>query len=397
MARRLPSLIALVAVLLLAFPTAALAAYSAAIAAPENAVVNGSTEVRVRVERGVGDLGITGLKLRPAGGGEWVTVECASNCRRSDRSQVYAFDLDPRSGAPFGDQPLPNGSFTLDAVVSRDLGGSDREVGQLTLALRVPGSAVGGLAATVEGGDVRLAWSRAPEPDILRYRVERCEGACEADGDWVPVEDVGPGASSHTHAPGPGEHSFRVVTVRDAGDDGDGTFETVSSPTTAEVARPTPSESPSPSPSPSPSDRDDDGDGDPDEDGATDGAGGAADRGPRPGAVPDLEATPRRDGPQVRSGRAPAVALGRGGSGIPDLPAIGDVFSSELDYSGEVPDLTAPETADAEVVLSAPGRSSGSFLGRLTDPNRIAVPIAGGLLMTAVGLHLWRWLRVPMS
>lgn len=409
MARRLPSLIAAVAVLLLASPTAAFAAYAATVTAPDGAVVRGPAQVRIQVERGSIDLGIRGAKVRPVGGGDWHALECISDCGRGSRSPVFALELDPRTGAPFATSPMANGDLTLETVVERDMGGSDRSAGQVRLSLRVPGSPVGGLAATVDGSDVRLAWTRPREPDILRYRVERCAASCDAGGDWEALDDVAPSASSYGDDPGVGTHRYRVVTVRDAGDDGDGTIETASSPITAEVRRPEPDETASPSPSPSPSDSD----GDPDRDGsgdeddeAADGGSSDDDRTPTAPALGDAPALERdtsrseRRSTDIRTGRAPSVALGNGGSGIPDLPAIGDVFSTELDYSGEVPDIAPSEPVDPDeddqVVLATPGRSSGSFLGRLTDPNRVAVPIAGGLLMTAIGLHLWRWLRVPL-
>ncbi|MEX0836674.1 MAG: hypothetical protein WD010_11315, partial [Nitriliruptor sp.] len=147
--------------------------------------------------------------------------------------------------------------------------------------------------------------------------------------------------------------------------------------------------------------------------GSADGSGsGDGESGDGSGGDRDGDAAGTADGPRrspsrsldlsPRTGRAPSVSLGRGGSGVPELPGVGDIFRGSLDYG-----LDDPEAADArgdapapgdddEVVLSAPGNGAGSFVGRLTDPNRIAVPIAGGLLMTAISLHLWRWLRVPI-
>jgi hypothetical protein len=39
--------------------------------------------------------------------------------------------------------------------------------------------------------------------------------------------------------------------------------------------------------------------------------------------------------------------------------------------------------------------STGGMFDRMADNERIATPIAFGLVLTATGLHLWRWLRVP--
>ena len=95
-----------------------------------------------------------------------------------------------------------------------------------------------------------------------------------------------------------------------------------------------------------------------------------------------------------RNAPAPDVGSGRGGFGIPELPRVGDVFRGELDFDGDG-SREGGEDAD-EVVLSSPSGGSGSFLGSGEEAERIAVPIAGGLLLTAIGLHLWRWLKVPL-
>lgn len=437
MVRRLPHLFALVAVLLLAMPTAALA-YTARLEKPANGAVTGTTEVHVRVSREFGDVGIRGLRVRPAGGGELRGTECVSDC--GGRHPTFSFSFDPRTGAPFGGGILPNGPYEFEGIISRELGARDTSIGTFRLNLRVPGSAVGGLAATANGTAVRLAWSRAPEPDIVGYRIERCAGTCDGGGNWRAIADALASASAFNDEPGVGKHSYRVVTIRSGGDDGN--IETVSSPVGTEIEPPA-------SPPPAPGDGDGTGgtggdetggDGNGNGNGSGSGSGGGGSGGDgngrgdgasrsggedrsvgtaRTGDAPDLgdgeaptaEASPRaadarsadRSG-GVRSGKAPSVALGRGGSGIPELPAIGDIFRGELDYAAQDPEAASgtsgrdgAATSGDEVILSAPGSSSGSFIGQLSDPNRIAVPIAGGLLMTAIGLHLWRWLRIPLK
>jgi hypothetical protein len=414
-ARRLPRVIALAVLLLLCLPTAAFADYSSRLEAPSNGVVTGKTEIQVRVNRDPLDVPVTGVRVRPATGGEWQRTTCKSGCD-GERSSVHAFDLDPRSGAPFGDGIMPNGTFQFDVRASRSLNQDPVVVGRLSLSLRVPGSAVGGLAATVSDQSVRLAWSRAPEPDIDGYRVERCAGTCDGSGTWRSQGTTSPSASSFTDEPGVGTHSYRVVTVRSGG--GDGRIETVSSPVTAEVE-------PAPA-SPATSEGESSGDG-----GSGDGngdAGGSSqpgsgtsdrDRSPRSADAPSLsrDGTPTSDASPstaprsstsrsggLRFGSAPSVSLGRGGAGIPELPGIGDIFRGELDYSADDPQTAGGQGNGGEggdegdeVLLGAPGGGNGTFLSQITDPNRVAVPIAGGLLMTAVGLHLWRWLRIPLA
>jgi hypothetical protein len=399
--RRLPHVIALAAIVLLSVPTAASAAYSVRVESPDNRVVTGAKEIQVRVSRELTDPVVTGLRVRLASGGELRPTSCVSDCDRRDRDPVFAFDLDPRSGAPFATSGLRNGPLEIEGVVSREIG-EDRSVGTFTLVLRVPGSAVGGLAATTEGTTVRLAWRRAPEPDVEGYRIERCAGACDASGAWEALGSASASASSFSDEPGVGQHSYRVVTIRDGGDGGDRSIETVSSPTTATVEPPARASDTGGS-----SGSGGNGNGGDGTEAAGDRDGGTSEGG-RGADAPDLASRgsaatsgsrPGRD----RSGTAPTIPSGRGAAGIPNLLVDPDLFEGELDYSGLEPrlggaDRDVPEPgADDEVLLGSPADGDGSFLGALTDPNRVAVPIAGGLLMTAIALHLWRWLRFPIT
>ncbi len=412
MARRLSHLVALVALLALAVPTAAYAEYSVQLVTPENGMVSGTTEVQLRINRDRIDPSVTEARVRPASGGDVHAMRCVSGC--DSRSPVYAFDLDPRRGDPFGTGPMANGPLELEVMISRQIG-DDRNLGRRTLNLRVPGSAVSGLSASVEGEQVRVAWSRAPEPDVTGYRVERCRGACNNGGDWSSRgADQAASASSFTERVRPGTYSYRVVTLRATG--GDGTIETTSSAVAVEVVEPEPVPTEPDGPgspgsggngdgAPGGSDADGTGsdDGDDGGDGGDDGdRAGGRDADGTTAADGARHSSSRSSGLSIRSGRAPSVAFGRGGSGVPELPGVGDIFRGSLDYGVDDPDAADPRGdapapgSDDEVVLSAPGGGAGSFVGRLTDPNRIAVPIAGGLLMTAIGLHLWRWLRVPI-
>jgi hypothetical protein len=80
------------------------------------------------------------------------------------------------------------------------------------------------------------------------------------------------------------------------------------------------------------------------------------------------------------------------GSGLFAYP-----FFTEL-YTGQVvQERLADEFASIRVVLAAPGRSDSRFLGVFGEPERLAPPLAGGLLFTAIGLHLWRWLEDPLT
>lgn len=418
MVRRLPHVVAIAAIVLLSVPTAASAAYTARVEAPDNAIVTGAKEVQVRVSRDLVDPAITGFRVRLASGGELQPTTCVRDCERRDRNPVFAFDLEPRTGAPFATSGLPNGPLELEGIVSREVGG-DRSVGTLTVTLRVPGSAVGGLAATAEDRTVRLAWRRAPEPDIEGYRIERCAGACDGSGAWEALDRVSASASSVSDQPGVGEHSYRVVTVRDGGDGGDRTIETVSSPVAVTVAPPREGGNGGDNGNGGGNGNGSNG-GNDSGNGGDNGNGGDGDGGDASGSPEGDDAaserdrsgsTGSRDGASrssrnsgIRSGSAPSLSLGRSGERVPDVPDVAEVFEDELDYSDVDPEVASPDreappsdTGNDEVILGAPGQGERTFLGAMTDPDRVAVPIAGGLLMTAMGLHLWRWLKFPMA
>jgi hypothetical protein len=393
--RRSALVVASVTALLLALPTAAAAEYRARLVAPGSGVVTGPVEVQVQVSRELIDPEVRGVQVRAVDADRAHPAECVTDC--GSRSPVFAFALDPRTGSPFSERALANGTLEVEVVVSRAVGG-ERSAGRVPLALEVPGSAVGGLSATVTDGGVRVAWSRAPEPDVTGYRVERCSSGCDADDGWDHRIDVAASATAHTERPDPGTHRYRVVTIRPTGSDG--SIETVSSPVAADVAPP-PQASPSsgsevrdegpapPGDGPDPSATEDVGTGER-------AVAGAASAGPA--GAPD--AGDRSRAPD-RAGRSPSVELRRSGAAIPDLPLVGELFRDTLDYGSDAATTRTPAPRpgpeDGEVVIAAPVGGSGTFVGRLTDPDRVAVPLAGGLLLTAAGLHLVRWLRLAQG
>jgi hypothetical protein len=387
--RRLPHVVAIAAIALLLFPTAAAPPYSLAVENPGNGTVSRALDVKVRVNSDLTDPRVTGLRVRLASGGDPVEATCVDAC--GERGPVFSFPLDPRAGAPFADGPLPNGRTAFEAIVSRELGDDQRLA--FDLNLRVPGSAVGGLAATIEDRKVRLAWRRAPEPDIERYRVERCGGVCgDESGSWEALRETQPSASSFTDEPGDGEFSYRVVTIRSTG--GDGALETVSSPVVAEVVAVANGNGDGSG-----------GDGNGDEaDGNGNGGNGNGDGADDRPQRPERPRSESRERP--RSGSAPSISSGERGAPRESagVPEVADAFEPELDYSGMDARLrggdggSTPDDTDIddEVIVGAPRDGDGTFFGALTDPDRVAVPIAGGLLLTAVGLHLWRWLKIPI-
>lgn len=415
--RRLAAATALAGLLLLCLPAGAWAEPSVTLAGPTDGVVRERTELRIEVQRQDGFETLRGgARARPTSGGTWVDLDCVGNCE-SDRSRVYGIEVDPRSGAPFFSRTPANGQLDLDVQVDyrRNLQNRSRTV-TFPLVFDAPGSPVTDLVADVSPDGVRLTWNRAPEPDISGYRVERTDAA----GKTSQLADLDQGATNLADGAAPGAYTYRVVTIRPSGRSG--THETSA---TVDVSVPEPE--PTPPPASGGNGGGDGGgngnggggsgggngggsgggDGGGDRGGSSsggsssrDGGSGSTDGADRSGSSGSSSRAPRSSTP-----RAPSIQFER--RGIPSLSSA-DGFSGELDYGAELPEVAgegrdaeadADPDGDDEVVLANPGRGSGggTVLERLTDPDRVAIPIAGGLLLTAVGLHLWRWLRIPLS
>lgn len=424
MVRRLFHTLALVATLLLVAPVAAVA-YNVDTLTSDGqrgtVTVTPSTEfVEIRVGFSGSEPRPTRLRVNIGGDGDRVNAPCVrGDCRTTafGGSAVFRLPFTARGG-PFASPTdrIANGDVQLNIVADRAVGGATG-LGNVTVRLDVPGSQVTSLSQSVSDQEVQLSWTPAPEAGISGYRVERI-----TDGRTTEVTTTS--GSSATDTPGPGDHRYRVVTVRPKA--GSGVHEAASSTVTASVAAPPP---------PPPSD-DDDGDegsggdgsgsnGGSGNGGSGNGSGSGSNGGSGGGtaSAPDLGGSSSNgsngsddadeaddaDEPEVaarerrerRTTSAPNVSSGRGGFGIPELPLVGDVFRGELDFGEDEGEGTGSgtrgEDAD-EVILSSPAGGGGSFLGvGGDDAQRIAIPIAGGLLLTAIGLHLWRWLKVPLA
>ena len=362
------------------------------------------TDVRVEITKDSRVEPISRARVRLRRGGEtvgdWVDMACKQRCSDEDVQQTWgpADDrkLDPATGAPFASSgPLRNGTYELEILVERGrfldpVRGSD------DIRLSVPPTAPREVAAERDGDEVRVTWKRAPEPDVTGYRVERRGG----DG-WSEIATTSD--ARHVDEPGPGTYRYRVVTLRDDGRGG--TLEKASSEREVEI------------PEPEPEDESDDGDGssggnddggnaaggngsgDGNEDGNGNGAsqddGGASDA-----SESETSSSSSRERRSSTS-RAPSLGSGRSGQ-IPSVfgrsPETADpeAFSEELDFgdaaNGNGNGDGDGNGADDDVVLST-GR--GGAFDRMVDGERVATPIALGLVLTATGLHLWRWLRVP--
>jgi hypothetical protein len=389
--RRTAALLVLVAALALVLPSAVLAA-GAALRGPADGVVTEATTLDVRVTREpyeaitAIDLGLRRGDAAVEGSVTRRLCEGLRECPNSEGSADYRVPFDPRTGEPFlrpdDARILPNGAYSLQVSITV---GRDVQEHALDLLLSAPPSSPADVRAAASGQRVDLAWRRAPEPDVAGYRIERA-------GEGGPWEDRGQAAASadtFVDEPGPGTHRYRVVALRPDGRGG--TYRAASREVGVTVEAPPADAAGGDEVSGEGGGAADDGSGEAAPADASGPDGDVAD-----GDVAEADA-PRRSGARSgASGRArlvPSVSLERGGADTPPLPWDDpDHYEETLAYGG--PDREDPSAdRDDDVLLSVPGL--GSFGGGV-DTDRAAVPIAGGLLMTAVGLHLWRWLRVPL-
>jgi hypothetical protein len=392
--RRLAAVAATVVVVLLLAAPAALAA-TAAVTSPSD-TVRGPVDLKVTVtkESRLEPISRVRARLQRNGDhvGERIDLVCQERCGNDHDSEVWGprddKRLDPATGAPFEvGGPLANGEYVVQIRVDRDrfldpIETTDR------IRLAAPPTAPGDVTAERDGGTVAVSWSASPEPDITGYRVERREG-----DDWKDLATTS--ETGHADEPGPGSHAYRVVALRDDGRGG--TLEKASSSTEVEI----------PEPDAGNGDGNGNGNGDGSGDGGSgngggsgDGNGGGSDDGGgddgQDGAdAGDDESSASSSGRSPRSSspaRAPSLGSDRSGS-IPSVfgrdPASADpdAFSEQLDFGD-------PADGDDDVVLSTRDGFRGT-VDRILDAERVATPIAFGLVLTATGLHLWRWLRVP--
>jgi hypothetical protein len=393
--RRTAAIAALVAAFTLALPTAVLAA-EVALRAPVDGVVTGPTDLEVRLTREpfeaitAADAGLRRDGKPLDGSRSVILCEGWRSCPNSETSSDHRIPFDPRTGTPFLPEDaariLPNGLYELRVTITVNNAAEQRS---LELTLSVPPSAATDVQASAERGTVSLRWTRAPEPDITGYRVER---RTEPAG-WTAVGDVSASASTFADEPGAGTHRYRLVTLRPKGEGG--TYEVTSSDAEVTVAA-------AASDADGGRDRTDGGEGD-----ATGSGSGGEDA---TGHDEDGEGTEEdREAATASSSRSRSVSqrsasglqaptFQRGTARTPGVPGDGqdpDFFEETLSYDGDPIAAERPDRDDrGEVLLSVPG--VGSLSGALDD-QQAAVPIAGGLLMTAIGLHLWRWLKLPVT
>lgn len=370
------------------------------------------------------------VRLADLGGASQIGSAVDATCTGGDCSSDSTWtagSFDPASMAPFGG-PACNGGYQVQVQVD------DGAWSGNAVRISRPPSAPRDVSVTPGTEQATVSWSAAANPDVVGYRVERRTG-----GGWQSVAQVGAGTRTVTDDDvAAGDVEYRVSTLRGDGladgapaapcADTDPDLATASAPVATTVrapatapgsstdgpTRPTPSSSPSDDGSTGGTTDDGGAGGSGDGDGGTtgdgteapsDGGATAADD----GTTDDGAAAPaRRPGNRV----APPTALGttsRPSVSVPsgpgaDAPQVADegperyygdgqAFSEEIDFG----DLGAVEAGDDRIttrtrVVRVPGALQ-SILGEELALERVLVPVAGGLIMLAFGLHLRRWTR----
>ncbi|MDX1620385.1 MAG: hypothetical protein R3320_05305 [Nitriliruptorales bacterium] len=416
----LATLAAVAAMLLL--PTAAGADAVVTFHSPApDALVKEPTPLVVDVERRLIDphpeqvtLHLSADGVDPVSEDAAVDLECVEGCAggASETTSRWAgAELDPDTLAPFASAPMCNGRWWLLPDVTP--GPTEPAApGHGSFILSQPGSAVSDLTARVEGRDVVLTWRPAPEDDVAGYLVERRSG----DAEWQQRASLDPGASGHRDtAVADGTYDYRVVTVRPDGfQDGEPAVpcqDTGTDLRTSSSAWRVTLSAAGGDATPTQTDGEDSQDpsggegGNQGADGAVSG-GTDADAGTGNDADEGGSATsdtgPRAAGSssarqRIAAGSGDGSSLAAPGVATPaDEPSRehyfgeGGPFDEQLDYAGV--EGIAADREEALVTERVPGGVI-EVLDRELDIAHILPPIATGLVLIALGLHLRRWVR----
>ncbi len=395
------TLVAVSVLLLGALPAAA--AVTATIQSPASGQeITSPTDAQVRIQRDpLFDPEVGAVALRLVRDGTLTSaagLACVQGCRSGDQTWGQLV-IDPRSPDAFGiDRPLANGTWTVQTRWQSD-GTWSTWGGDVDVILSVPPSSVTGLSVDGDALDVTLTWTRAPEPDVSAYRIQRRP----EDGAWRNVTSPDASASSYEDTtPSAGTYEYRVITLRP---DGDGDVLTA---TSSSVSVTTTS---------SGSNSSDDG-ADPTSDGGS--SDGTSDDGGTSGnsdggeTSDDSSSTATAAGTDEDGGDGGSTSTrSRGGARVApppgarqrsslgadaDLPqpegaprqeerfyGEGEGFSGELDY-GDAQAIGPDGTEDG-------GSALQKFIVSRVETGTLLRSIAAGLLFVALGLHAFRWLH----
>lgn len=123
----------------------------------------------------------------------------------------------------------PNGEYAIKVLAVANGNADERLVANVTVDN--PAAMPTGLVATPGAEQVELSWNPNPEPDLLGYRVERM-----VSGSFVVVGETT--ETSYLDTVDPGEHSYRIVAVRNSTARSSGRPSVPSAEVTVSVAAP---------------------------------------------------------------------------------------------------------------------------------------------------------------
>lgn len=416
--RRAATVALAAACLLIVAPLAALAA-SAAIDSPRGTVaepepirvVVGDLDCFGNCNDGTADDRVDSVRVDLRRSGDTlgsVNLRCVDAC--SSEQQLWGgLTLDPREATAFGaPDGFCNGAWALRAVVSvRDtLGNTETRRDTRSLVVSAPPAASGGMS--VEGGQAtaEVSWQAVDHPDVTGYRVQRDSG-----GGWTTLATVGAGTTSYTDDAAPaGDVTYRIITLGADGvvddravsscdeDSGRDLSSLANSDGSARFVAASGSVQPAPTPTPSPTESDDGGPADGGsttvsaeqggQTGSTGSGGGSQDSGS--GGSDDSDPVSAPEQPSGQSSDQQPTPTDE-----PSYYGEDEQFGEELDYEGVegvegVPSETATPSEPDEVVINE--AASDGIVERF-QPERVATPIAGGLLLIAFALHLRAWMN----
>lgn len=392
----------------------ALAAAVTWVSPGPGAVVTGTVDLVVRVDRQVGES-VDGVAVRLSDDGDRAapgTVARDLVCAESGGCNLVArqqdrwggLQLDP-TGGDLATGAVCNGQYLLQARPA----GADHWSGiSVTLSDRTV-DAVAGFTADGEPRETQLTWTpRSTSPDVTLHVERRPAGATS----WQHVTSL-PGTSSAYRDRGvaAGEYDYRVVATR-----GDGLVAGSPAPacsdrdadvTAASAARRV-TVAPGPTTTPDATTSDGTAPGEPTGDGtstgptdATSADGTSADAGD--GTSADAGGSTGSSGaPRTRVAAPPPPSRPDSGVAAPRIatPAAAedtaagedDPFSEELDYGG-VDAVAADDTGAGPAFLDSVVPGGWRAMSDLdVDHRRILTSIATGLLLVTAGLHLRRWM-----
>lgn len=341
----------------------------------------------------------------------------------ADTTRWGGVSVDPAAPMAFfgsGAAPMCNGRWRLQARADGGSWGTGA-----SFQVRRPPAAPADVAAQASGDLVKVTWTKNREPDLAGYRVERRYDG----GTWLAAGSVAPSTTSLSDDDvSAGTWEYRVVALRPDGDgqqacqDTEPDLETASASRQVTVAeQPAPGASPSPSPSPrtgggstdgSSSDGSEDSGGTTGDDTSSDGSSepGTTDGGDWTTGGSDTTSSGSTDGSS--SGRriaAPPAATRTGpDTSAPVLPEVAGPGQPRERYYGEDEEYDpALDFGGAEPVEGSETRSRTrttvaermvpqavqDLVARYVDPHRVLKPIAAGLVLVAVAMHLRRWSR----